>query len=268
MEVYGSERRAKIIRMLQDRKFSEVGGPCKTVNCCRSKAEYAIVPFRGNDVQFKVRKNTWDEEVVTMIESEYRRSFGLPIDGLPIIDIGAHVGGFCKLASIAYPSSEIHCFEPDYDSFSLLRENIAGTKCVPCNKGISGDKILGKLVKGIEPCTNRTIWEDIPEKGWWCSNLDTIKCVPINDVLDQFAEIGLLKMDCEGAELIFLPHLSETNRKKIRFIVGEIHPDKNNNAERIRQLFEDFNIIIDKNFGRAKEQLFFGWRKDVDYACS
>lgn len=33
-EVANGERRAQLIQMLKDRKFAEIGGPCKTVNCC------------------------------------------------------------------------------------------------------------------------------------------------------------------------------------------------------------------------------------------
>ena len=33
-EVLHSERRKQLIQLVNDRKFGEVGGPCKTVNCC------------------------------------------------------------------------------------------------------------------------------------------------------------------------------------------------------------------------------------------
>ncbi|OGY50301.1 MAG: hypothetical protein A3B89_03665 [Candidatus Buchananbacteria bacterium RIFCSPHIGHO2_02_FULL_40_13] len=223
--------------------------------------------FKGMDISFQVRLNTWDEQIIGWIQREYERAFDLPLNGLPIIDIGAHIGAFSQLAAVTYPSSKIYCYEPYADSYRLLAENMFGRNCELHQAAISGGQKYGRLAKNIEVGQNQVIWEDVPSKGLWCYDLETVDCIPINSVLDQLAEIGLLKMDCEGSELGFLPHLSNANKQKIRFIVGEVHPEKKeiyqlispySDGEIIRQFFRGFKIFID-------EKLFFGWRKDIEY---
>ena len=217
-----------------------------------------IKKYNGKDLEFEIRPYTVDWQIVERGYDEYRRAFCLPMDNLPIIDIGSHVGAFSRLAAETYPLSKIYCFEPDPESYSLLLKNMEGTNCVLCNKGVSNNKKYGKLFKDTDPCMNRTIWEDIPQKALWCSNLETVECIPINDILDQFEEVGILKMDCEGAERVFLPYLSNGNKNKIRFIIGETHDEDTPQEWRIQDFFPNFTIIED-------DDLFFGWRKDIDY---
>lgn len=227
-------------------------------------------------IELKIRPGTWDEQISKWIYNEYKRAFDLPINGLPIIDIGAHIGSFSKLAAKTYPLSKIYCYEPDESSYRLLEENMSELNCSLHKAGVSGEKKLGKLIQTgmsyqnrvfIEPCLNKVVWRDAPSKGVWCSNLKTIKCIPINSILDELDEIGLFKMDCEGSEFNILSHLSEKNKQNIQFIVGEIHIDQketqnftssDNSSDIIRQFFRNFKIIIE-------DRNFFGWRKDIKY---
>jgi len=60
----------------------------------------------------------WDEEIIDEILSHYK-------DGTDVIDIGAHVGlvSLGLLAKSRVNISNIHCFEPHPEIFSLLSKN-------------------------------------------------------------------------------------------------------------------------------------------------
>jgi len=212
------------------------------------------VKYKNRLISYRVRKNTYDEEIANAILREYSRVFDLDIDGLPIVDIGGHIGSFAKAASITYPHSNVHSFEPDPESYSLLEENLCGlSNCFAHNSAISGVELRGRLVRKGEPSWNMTVWDK--------SEGIEVDCVPINSFFDQFNKIGILKIDCEGSELSFLPHLSEENKSKIMFVTGESHAyekdthnfkSQHNDGNMFRKIFPKFKMIVEN-------RMFFGW---------
>lgn len=174
-------------------------------------------------IRFKFRINNWDKEILSSIPSEYKKALYLNLENKVVLDIGAHIGGFSKLISVMNPKAIIHAYEPDIDSFSLLKDNLGNNaNCILHNVGVSGKELSGKLWRkkvNTDPAMYEVIWTDkVPE-----SETETIPCLPINNILNQFHEIGLMKIDCEGSELSFLPCITKDNINKIHGIVGEIH---------------------------------------------
>ena len=55
-----------------------------------------------------------------------------------IVDIGAHVGMFSKLCSLAFPEAVIYAYEPNPDSFKWLKQNCEGTLITPFEKAVLG----------------------------------------------------------------------------------------------------------------------------------
>lgn len=52
--------------------------------------------------------------------------------GLTILDIGANVGSFALWASLRWPGSTIHCFEPNPGTFAYLKRNTAAYPRIHC----------------------------------------------------------------------------------------------------------------------------------------
>ena len=55
-----------------------------------------------------------------------------------IVDIGAHVGMFSKLCSLAFPEAVIYAYEPNPGSFKWLKQNCKGTRITPFEKAVLG----------------------------------------------------------------------------------------------------------------------------------
>jgi FkbM family methyltransferase len=53
--------------------------------------------------------------------------------GLTILDIGANVGSFALWASLRWPDSTIHCFEPNPGTFAYLQRNTAANPRICTN---------------------------------------------------------------------------------------------------------------------------------------
>ncbi|MBU2634602.1 MAG: radical SAM protein [Nanoarchaeota archaeon] len=56
-EVYHSPKRKELIKMLQNREYTRIGGPCKTVNCCQfiSKTKLELIIYKIKRVIFKFK---------------------------------------------------------------------------------------------------------------------------------------------------------------------------------------------------------------------
>src|SRR3989304_10457192 len=65
-----------------------------------------------------------------------------------IIDCGAHIGIFTMLASYYFPEHKIHAFEPNTESFNLLKINTKNRKnVVVIQKGVGYKNSVEKLYK-------------------------------------------------------------------------------------------------------------------------
>jgi len=217
------------------------------------------IDILGTPLAFNVRKYRWDAEILSSIFKEYRHAFSLNLKDSIIIDVGAHIGGFSKIASIIYPQAKIYSYEPDPENFFLLKKNLSKTRnCTLYNVGVSGKEKSGKLQRHLlDPAMYKVVWTN--EKT---NNCLDVPCIPINEILDRFNEIGILKLDCEGSELSFLPHITKKNKEKIQYLTGEVHPREKSvygnkshheDAELIREFFPEFRFLIDNLF-------FFGWK--------
>jgi len=111
--------------------------------------------------------------------------------GFNVLDIGAHIGTFSRLAAIKGAKS-ITCYEPYYPSFDILNHNI---KNIPCKIKIF------PLAVGPKDDKNSVLYvQDNP-----ANNSQYRKGEPINVVQIKFDGIltvpyDVVKIDVEGAE--------------------------------------------------------------------
>jgi FkbM family methyltransferase len=52
--------------------------------------------------------------------------------GLTILDIGANIGAFAVWASLRWPGSTVHCYEPNPETFPYLKRNTAANARIHC----------------------------------------------------------------------------------------------------------------------------------------
>lgn len=134
-----------------------------------------------------------------------------------IIDCGANIGLSVIYFKNIFPDSEVICFEPDNNNFQLLEKNIADNKLN--NVNIHKEAIWTK---------NGSI--SFESKGSEASKINEsteisssqILCIDFAEVLSNYDEIDLLKMDIEGAEHSVIRHCS-THLHKIKNMFIEYH---------------------------------------------
>jgi FkbM family methyltransferase len=183
-----------------------------------------------------------------------------------IFDIGSNIGITVLFFKKLYPKSIIYSFEPDPDTFALLKNNIEKNNLrtvFPYNAGMSN--VSGKAVLYIPSWSNGSsslFREKIEiEKGYAqaCSataepqvsekEVDIIRC---SDFLQEnrITHIDLLKIDVEGAEENIIDDIS-AHLDLIDFIVLEFHYAKDhimrNSLGTIIAKLEEAGFIVSVN---------------------
>lgn len=144
-----------------------------------------------------VRPGTMDEYIVREVKSAYKLLDLQPGDR--VLDIGANIGAFTKLAM------EIGChvcaIEPDPENFKILWRNIMNTEqgdCAPIESAVTidGRPVTLYVNKG----TNKGLHSTVPTLG---RDKVRVHSIPVAQPLLEF-EPTKIKIDCEGAEYEFL----------------------------------------------------------------
>ena len=119
-----------------------------------------------------------------------------------IVDCGSHIGLSVLYFKALYPNSEILAFEPDRESFKILKKNISvnNLKNVEVfNMALNDSKGLIPFYRESSPewdsCGNSTVREWGDRNGF---RIDNVKGVLLSDYLST--PVDFLKMDIEGAE--------------------------------------------------------------------
>lgn len=189
----------------------------------------------------------------------------LPRQGLRVVDIGANLGSFTIWLSKAAKVEEAFCFEPEPDSFRLLRFNLA------CN-GCGSAHVLDKAVGGQSRAAQITLKEDSPggtslyhaAPGPDRPQGNVIQVVAFNEWLGQTPGMfDLLKLDCEGSEWEILRATSRSELSRFGVVVAEVHLDPHG-----LQVVEEFAGLMESRgfrtvrWDRKAQGLYMGVRSD------
>jgi len=173
-------------------------------------------------LSFRVRDDTWDENIVNevVLGNPYSVLLEQLGSGDVCLDIGAHIGAFTILA--ASHGARVYAFEPVPDNYALLVENIA--------LNYFQDHIMA---------INSAVWSSDTQKsmvippgntgggglGWVGDTAITVSCVGLSDFLrrENLQHCRGMKLDCEGSEYEILGSLSPQELQRFDVISLEYH---------------------------------------------
>jgi FkbM family methyltransferase len=142
-----------------------------------------------------------------------------------IIDIGANLGAFSVLAHSLFPSTEIHCFEPNPDLFEVLIENTSHIPGITLHqKAVSKQTGLLRFKRYVGQAAGNHltgVWHPPYEQD--CTDEIEVESVRLSEMLTG-KQIDILKIDAEGVEGMILEDLHENHiLQNTRWIRGEWH---------------------------------------------
>ena len=147
-----------------------------------------------------------------------------------IIDIGAYIGDtavfFGRRGTIVY------AYEPSKELYEIAQKNIElnNINAKIFNVGISNRNTNAKITHNRNNISDSESFVIFEEQNT-LKNLkkdrflytEQIKLISLNEILEQFESVYLLKMDCEGCEFPAISSVKDENLQKIKYIIMELH---------------------------------------------
>lgn len=178
---------------------------------------------------FKVRRlmDAWIVKEVCL-DRDYERAFA-DLGCQVIVDIGAGIGEFAVCAAKCYPQCVIYAFEPNAESFRLLKENVSlnrvSDRVVPFNVAVAsymGEEFLSS--RNSEP-------GNAVDSTSKLAGIQPAKSVSLEEAfaLGKVEHCDLLKIDCEGCEYDVILNAGLDLLSKVKRLSIEYHEDSQRN---------------------------------------
>ncbi len=180
---------------------------------CERKTFTAFVP---DDQLFGAIK-----DILLNREYEYLSEFELNnFKQKRVVDAGAHVGLYSLIASVF--AREVIAIEPHPTNFKLLRLNLKMNNVenvIAINKAVWSKSDSLFFYEGTHTGAHSTInFQKFGDKKFMICSLS------LNEIIEKFGKINLLKMDIEGSEFEVLGKIKEVETfKNIENIAVECH---------------------------------------------
>jgi len=185
-----------------------------------------------NQFIFSYRQYTTDTRVIEEVLSNncYGLSPKMFIDCGPlvIIDIGAHIGAFSIAATQFMNDVTIFSYEPDEDSFQLLKKNILSNgvveKVKPHKLAVTGDVHTAAYFEKGTPANMHPAGKRMSLRKDSVHTIEA-KVLTLSDIFFRNAIdfCHILKIDCEGEEVPILLSTPREVLRKVEMLVGEFH---------------------------------------------
>ena len=129
----------------------------------------------------------------------YRRGLPVALSG-DVVDVGANIGAFTLDAATRYPSAIVHAYEPDPQTCQVLRRNIEAnglsSRVRIWHEAVAGESGTLTLWRG-----DGSVLASVHLRGVARGNSCDVPAVTLQTVVARTCgRVGVLKLDCEGAE--------------------------------------------------------------------
>ena len=201
-----------------------------------SNTEFEIIDRKGGFITVDLGKDTipmnipgeekshlfYDTFEEVFIRNDYERGNCKIAEGDVVVDIGANIGLFSRLASLK-GASKVYSFEPSPKTFSCLVRN-APPNCEPYNIGIMGTDGFFDMYVDNESQGNSFYLSNGNNFGKK-SYTQKILCSSLTSLFDKglINHINFLKVDSEGSERDLFRNLPDSYFDKIDKISMEYH---------------------------------------------
>ncbi|HCN84407.1 MAG TPA: hypothetical protein DIT07_12420 [Sphingobacteriaceae bacterium] len=173
----------------------------------------------------KISFSTHPHDIMTFFGIFLKKDYGDIKPDSIVIDIGANIGVFSLYAALS-GAKKVYSFEPSKEAFQILCKNIELNNLkdviIPFNKAVSSvDDLTIKFPVSSSP------YNKIDNKIDDDEDYLEVKTISLKSICDEnnIQTIGLLKLDCEGAEFDILPNIDELSLAKIEEVKMEYHVD-------------------------------------------
>lgn len=135
-----------------------------------------------------------------------------------VVDLGAHIGTFSRLAAATFPGVKILAIEPCRENYEITSLNLRDVPHAIAIHGAIGEpNRMYRWEKSCEP-------DNTGGGGVEPDSDGDARGIHLSDIIRVHGSIDLLKSDCEGAEWLWLLDLGKQGLlREVRMIVGELH---------------------------------------------
>ena len=179
----------------------------------------APIPVRFNGFPpFFVRPTTTD--LAMAIDVLSRTEYDFPLQRSPrlIVDAGANTGAAAVFFKTKYPQAKVVSIEPEPANFRMLQKNVENLSCETIQSAVWSRKTILQLdySEGAE-CAVMTA-----ERGQ-DSGTGAVPTVTIDELVDKYGSIDILKLDVEGAEFQLFESAAPAWLEHVQVIMIELH---------------------------------------------
>lgn len=194
------------------------------VSISKTDSSYRPVDFekcqKPNDDYFHYRDGCYDLAIIKSVyyNNEYHISDS-DVRGGIIIDIGAHIGSFSRLA-LKLQASKVIAVEANPENYEYLVRNTKGfTNCTTFNVASVG-KSENKFIAFKRSAEHKNTGGGSVRYCYDDADL-IVPSITFDEIFSVYGRCDLLKLDCEGSEFGILYH--SKNITSVKKIVGEYH---------------------------------------------
>ncbi|MCC6194989.1 MAG: FkbM family methyltransferase [Burkholderiales bacterium] len=192
----------------------------RLVDKVRDRRGVTEVRVAGYPHPIFIRAGTSDAEVLLQILVQHELGLDLAFAPEWIVDLGANIGVSSIYLANRFPEAKIVAVEVEHSNFELLARNCAPyPRIFPIAKAIwTGSGHVRVSNPDAQPWSFRVEEAAADDPG-------AIECVSINALMETFGmdEIGLVKMDIEGAERQVLSGALTPWLDRTRVLAVELH---------------------------------------------
>lgn len=146
------------------------------------------------------------------------------------LDVGGHIGSWSHVCREYAPHMQITAIEPHGDCYRQFVQNVPDVPVLHAWVGYR-ENVTGLCCREQWGGSHYVLEQgrDLAEGGY-------ILPLPQRVTLEDFGQIDLLKLDCEGSEFDILLNCEDAILHRIQVIVGEYHLEHGSLAELVTRL--------------------------------